>query len=85
MLTSSEFHEWGWVAKLMRRGVEYLDELYPKQTARLGAQAHLQHFYGEFGFVTDSDVYMEDGIPHVEMVRKGDEVTGDEQEEGGND
>ena len=73
VLTSSDFRTTGLGRQLMRRGVEYLDELYPKQTARIGAQAHLQHFYGEFGFVTDSDIYMEDGIPHVEMVRR---VTG---------
>lgn len=36
---------------------------------RISAQAHLERFYGRFGFVRDSDVYDEDGIPHLEMVR----------------
>lgn len=36
---------------------------------RIGAQAHLEKFYGELGFVRASDVYDEDGIPHIEMVR----------------
>jgi len=36
---------------------------------RIGAQAHLEKFYGELGFVRASDLYDEDGIPHIEMLR----------------
>jgi ElaA protein len=36
---------------------------------RIGAQAHLERFWAEFGFVRASDVYDEDGIPHLEMTR----------------
>lgn len=36
---------------------------------RIGAQAHLERYYGELGFVRASDVYDEDGIPHLEMTR----------------
>ncbi len=43
---------------------------------RIGAQAHLEKFYGELGFVRASDVYDEDGIPHVEMVRREVMATG---------
>ncbi len=37
---------------------------------RIGAQAHLSKFYGEFGFIAEGEIYDEDGIPHIEMVRK---------------
>lgn len=33
----------------------------------IGAQLYLQRFYEEFGFVASSQVYDEDGIPHIEM------------------
>ncbi|WP_213730898.1 GNAT family N-acetyltransferase, partial [Citrobacter freundii] len=36
----------------------------------LGAQAHLQSFYARFGFVPVTDIYDEDGIPHVGMARE---------------
>ena len=36
---------------------------------RIGAQKYLEKFYGELGFVRASDDYLEDGIPHLEMVR----------------
>jgi ElaA protein len=38
------------------------------QTIRIGAQSHLQAFYQSVGFVCDSEPYLEDGIPHVEML-----------------
>ena len=33
-----------------------------------GAQAHLQSFYGHFGFTPVTDIYDEDGIPHIGMA-----------------
>ncbi|UYZ84409.1 GNAT family N-acetyltransferase [Entomomonas sp. E2T0] len=36
----------------------------------LSAQAHLQQFYGSFGFIAEGDMYYEDGIPHIKMVLK---------------
>jgi ElaA protein len=36
---------------------------------RIGAQAYLERFWSDFGFVRVSDVYDEDGIPHIEMTR----------------
>lgn len=33
----------------------------------IGAQAHLEQWYGGFGFVRDGDTYLEDNIPHLPM------------------
>jgi ElaA protein len=46
-----------------------MDELYPGLPIRIGAQQYLEKFYSGFGFETASPTYIEDGIPHVEMVR----------------
>lgn len=35
----------------------------------LDAQAHLEEWYGRFGFERAGDTYVEDGIPHVTMRR----------------
>ena len=35
----------------------------------LAAQTYLRGWYGSFGFAEDGEVYLEDGIPHVDMVR----------------
>jgi len=45
--------------------------LWPGAAIRIGAQLHLERFYGEFGFARASAPYEEDGIPHIEMLRPG--------------
>ena len=40
------------------------------QPIRIGAQARLERFYQGHGFATDSKVYIEDGIDHIEMLWK---------------
>lgn len=52
---------------LMLWAIEECARLYPAQTVRISAQAHLEPFYASLGFVTDSEPYEEDGIPHLEM------------------
>lgn len=39
-------------------------------TLFLHAQAHLERFYRDFGFVTVGERFQEAGIPHVKMVRR---------------
>ena len=36
---------------------------------RIGAQARLERFYRGHGFVPAGAPYVEDGIPHIEMLR----------------
>lgn len=36
---------------------------------KISAQSHLKAFYENLGFVSTGNDYMEDGIPHSEMVR----------------
>jgi ElaA protein len=52
-----------------------MHELYPTLPIRIGAQSHLQEFYGSFGFVPASEPYIEDGIPHIEMRRAAGPVS----------
>ncbi len=54
--------------KLMRYSIEKLYELFGKQSIKLGAQLYLKKFYGSFGFAQTSEVYIEDCIPHIEMI-----------------
>jgi len=70
ILTTAPFRGTGAGRLLMKRALELTDGKFPMQSIRISAQAHLQRFYGSFGFVTDSDQYLEDGIPHVEMLRE---------------
>jgi ElaA protein len=55
---------------LMAESVRLLEQLWGPQPIRIGAQAHLERFYNRHGFVSDDKPYTEDGIPHIEMVRR---------------
>lgn len=67
VITAPEARGTGLGRELMKRGIAAAGSV----PIRIGAQAHLEAFYGELGFVRASDVYDEDGIPHIEMVRPG--------------
>ena len=69
VITSPEVRGTGAGRLLVAEGVRRIDEAWPGQPNRISAQAHLADFYGSFGYVVQGESYLEDGIPHVEMVR----------------
>ena len=68
VITAPEVRRSGLGRELMRRGIAAVGEHVP---IRIGAQAYLERFYAEFGFERTSALYDEDGIPHIEMLRRG--------------
>ena len=70
VVTKIEHRGKGLSSQLMKRAMEYIREHYPEDTMILSAQEHLQDYYGSFGFKAVSEVYLEDGIPHVDMEYK---------------
>ena len=69
VVTPRAFRRNGYGKILMAEAVKRHESLYPGQANRIGAQQRLEKFYQGFGFKTVSDMYIEDGIPHVEMLR----------------
>lgn len=55
--------------ELTARGIAFIEARYPGRRIRISAQHYLLRFYEGFGFRAQGDVYDEDGIPHIEMVR----------------
>ncbi|MBW8758495.1 MAG: GNAT family N-acetyltransferase [Burkholderiales bacterium] len=53
------------IAEALRR----CDATWPGQPNRIGAQAHLQAFYGRHGYAPVGGTYMEDDILHIDMER----------------
>jgi ElaA protein len=68
ILTTHAFRGTGLGRELVVKGLQRARERYKGQTLRISAQAYLEKFYASFGFVVDLEPYLEDGIPHVEMV-----------------
>ena len=52
--------------KLMDDALQYIGN--PSEI-HISAQAYLQKFYEKLSFVTHGSTYLEDGIPHLHMIR----------------
>ena len=69
VVTPRAFRSNGYGKALMAEALRRHESLYPGQPNRIGAQQRLEKFYEGVGFKTASKMYIEDGIPHVEMLR----------------
>ena len=69
IVTSSSFRGTGLGKLLVERSVKLCKKLYPNHGITISAQKHLEEFYTNFDFHSDSEVYLEDGIPHIRMTR----------------
>ena len=57
----------GLAEALIVKALEIIDKEY-KMNTRISAQSYLEEYYSKFGFTKCSDEYLEDNIPHIEML-----------------
>lgn len=69
VVTGPESRAQGAGRALMRQAIRYIEEEWGINPIRIGAQLYLKTFYESLGFAQVSDMYLEDGIPHIEMLR----------------
>lgn len=55
--------------ELIRESIKAIETNYGVQPIKISAQQYLIKFYETHGFKVVGDGYLEDGIPHVEMLR----------------
>jgi len=53
---------------LMQQSIKKIGAIFNVSDIKIGAQQYLTKFYSDLGFHVTSEPYMEDGIPHVEML-----------------
>jgi ElaA protein len=70
VVTSPDFRGTGMGKKVMQIAIQGCEDLFGSADIRIGAQTYALPFYEGLGFVSDGEVYDEDGIAHIEMVRK---------------
>lgn len=54
---------------LLNQCLNAIDSQWPDKDIRISAQEYLKTFYENFNFEAVSEPYMEDGIPHIEMLK----------------
>ncbi|HEY2348796.1 MAG TPA: GNAT family N-acetyltransferase [Puia sp.] len=55
--------------KLVDESIRQIKNLFQTDSIRIGAQFYLKLFYESFGFIQDGEIYLEDNIPHIIMLR----------------
>lgn len=53
---------------MMEQAIAYITTEWKESQIKIGAQAYLEKFYQSLGFEPISEVYLEDDIPHLDML-----------------
>jgi ElaA protein len=68
VVTKSTYRGKGLGKLLMEKGIEQVLSIFIKPDLRISAQQYLIPFYESLMFTTVGDGYLEDDIPHIEMI-----------------
>lgn len=60
-------HKYGY--DIMKASIQAVKEYFNETTIKLSAQTYLRKFYNNLGFKEIGEEYLEDGIPHIAMVK----------------
>ncbi|MGR3763067.1 GNAT family N-acetyltransferase [Rossellomorea sp. NS-SX7] len=63
-----EYRGRGLAGELMKKGLDFIQHEWEEKTVKIQAQEYLREFYGSFGFEAVTDTYLDDGIPHIDMI-----------------
>ena len=68
VVSSPQYRNKGYGKQLMNEAIIHTLAQFECNTIKISAQLYLQKFYEQLGFVKLSDSYLEDNIPHIEML-----------------
>lgn len=62
--------KFGYGHDIMKVSIETIEKEFSTSAITISAQTYLQKFYESHGFKQIGEGYLEDGIPHIKMIRK---------------
>lgn len=60
----------GYGHDILKASIEFITTTFHEHVIKISAQLYLKKFYGQHGFQQVGEGYLEDGIPHIGMIRK---------------
>ncbi|MFY0483083.1 GNAT family N-acetyltransferase [Flavobacterium sp. PLA-1-15] len=69
VVIDANYRDRKWGHDLIRESVTAIARHFGESPITISAQLYLQKFYESHGFVVVGETYLEDGIPHIEMLR----------------
>lgn len=68
IVTKKSHRNRGYAEKLIKKAIDLVSEK-ESRAIRISAQCYLEKYYEKFGFIKASEEYLEDNIPHIEMLK----------------
>ena len=68
IVTKKSHRNRGLAEKLIKKAIDLVCEK-ESRAIRISAQCYLEKYYEKFGFIKASEEYLEDDIPHIEMLK----------------
>ena len=70
VVVDADYRDRKWGHDLMREAIAGIASNFNETKITIGAQLYLKKFYESHGFIQSSEMYLEDDIPHIEMIRE---------------
>ncbi len=69
VVVDKEERQHGYGHDLIEASIKAVDKWFNKGKIKISAQLYLKKFYESHGFIMKGEEYLEDGIPHIGMIR----------------
>lgn len=70
VIVNKDYRGKGLAREMMLKAIKFIEEELNEKEIKIQAQVYLVDFYGSLGFKKISEEYLEDNIPHVDMLYK---------------
>ena len=71
VLIGKEYRGNGFAREMMLKAIQFIQLKWKEKEIKISAQVYLKEFYNSLGFIEVSEPYLEDDIPHIDMIYKG--------------
>ena len=71
VFVKKEYRGQGLAQELVKKGLDFIHNELKETTVKIQAQEYLREFYSSFGFQAISETYLDDNIPHIDMLLQG--------------
>ena len=69
IVVKKEFRKFQYGYKLVENYIQFIENNLQQNTILISAQSYLTKFYNSLGFIRVGEEYLEDGIPHIKMLK----------------
>lgn len=69
IVVKKEFRKHKYGYQLVLNSIQFVEKNFKEISILISAQSYLTKFYNSLGFIQIGEEYLEDGIPHIKMLR----------------